>query len=94
MPPRNDDTLEEYYIIKAVEEDLNKLMHSVSQLSEVERKKLLTFLIYKSSFISEKDKETIEFLTASSERLKKWMDETDETIKETEIFLNDIKRSA
>ena len=77
-----------------MEQDLNKLMHSVSQLSEVEKNKLLNFLIFQSSFISEKDKETINFLTASSERLKKWMDETDETIKETEIFLNDIKRSA
>ena len=91
MPPRNDDTLEEYYIIKVMEQDLNKLMHSVSQLSEVEKNKLLNFLIFQSSFISKKDKETIDFLTASSERLKKWMDET---IKETEIFLNDIKRSA
>lgn len=77
-----------------MEKDINNLIQQISQLSQAEKNKLLTFLLYQSSTISEKDKETIEFLTASSEKFKTWMEETDKTIKKTEIFLDELKKSA
>ena len=77
-----------------MEQDLNKLMQQIGQLPSADKSKLLTFLMYQTSALSKKDIETIEFLTASSERLKKWMEDTDKVIEETEEFLNDIKRTA
>lgn len=77
-----------------MDQDINKLMHTISQLTEVERNKLLNFLIFKSSFISDKDKETIEYLAASSERLKKWMEDSDRLIGKMDDFFNELKKSA
>ena len=77
-----------------MEQDINNLMQQISQLPEAEKSKLLTFLLYQSAAIPQKDKETIEFLTASSQRFAKWIKETDEVIEETEIFLNELRKSA
>ncbi len=77
-----------------MEQDINNLIQNINQLPESEKKKILTFLLYQSSAISQKDKETIEFLTASSERFTKWIEETDKVIEETEIFLNELRKSA
>ena len=51
-------------------------------------------LLYQRFAVPDKDKETIEFLNASSERLDKWKKDADVVIEETETFLNDIKRRA
>ena len=77
-----------------MEQDLNKLMQQIGQLPHADKSKLLTFLMYQTSALSKKDIEIIEFLTASRERLTKWMEDTDKVIEETEEFLNDIKRTA
>lgn len=76
-----------------MEPDINNLMQQINQLPQADKSKLLTFLLYQSSAIPQKDKEIIEFMTASSERLKKWSEETDEVIKETEDFIDELKRS-
>lgn len=80
--------------MSTMEQDINSLMQQISQLPQTEKNKLLTFLLYQSSAIPQKDKETIEFLTVSSERFTKWIKETDKVIEETEIFLNELRKSA
>gem|GEM_PF-2772847 len=66
-------------------------MNQISSLPEVEKNKIFNMLLYQKSNLSEKDIETIEFMTASSERLKKWMLESNELIKETDLFIDEIK---
>lgn len=80
--------------MSTMEQDINSLMQQISQLPQTEKNKLLTFLLYQSSAIPQKDKEAIEFLTVSSERFTKWIKETDKVIEETEIFLNELRKSA
>ncbi len=77
-----------------MEQDLNNIMQSISKLPQTEKSKLLTYLIYQSSNIPEKDKEIIEYMTASSERLKNWMESTDNLIEKMDNFFNDLKKSA
>ena len=77
-----------------MEEDINNLMQKINQLPEVEKKRLLTFLMYQTSILSDKDKETIEFLTASSERLRTWIDDSDDLMKRMDVFFDELKKSA
>ena len=77
-----------------MEKDINNLMHKINQLPEVEKKRLLTFLMYQTSTLSDKDKETIEFLTASSERLRTWIDDSDDLMKRMDVFFDELKKSA
>ena len=77
-----------------MEQDLNNLKQTISKLPQADKSNLLTFLLYETSAIPEKDRETIKFLIASNERFQKWIEETDKVIKETDIFLNEIKKSA
>ena len=77
-----------------MEEDINNLMQKINQLPEVEKKRLLAFLMYQTSVLSDKDKETIEFLTASSERLRTWIDDSDDLMKRMDSFFDELKKSA
>ena len=77
-----------------MDQDLNDLIQKIRQLPQADKNRLLTFLMYQTSALSQKDKETIEFLTASSERLKKWMDDSDSLMKRMDIFFNELKKSA
>ena len=77
-----------------MEKDINNLMHKINQLPEIEKKRLLTFLMYQTSILSDKDKETIEFLTASSERLRTWIDDSDDLMKRMDVFFDELKKSA
>ena len=77
-----------------MEEDINNLMQKINQLPEAEKKRLLTFLMYQTSVFSDKDKETIEFLTASSERLRTWIDDSDDLMKRMDSFFDELKKSA
>ena len=76
-----------------MDKDLNSLINQINQLPEVEKNRIFNMLLYQKSNLSEKDIETIEFMTASSERLKTWMLESNELIKETDEFLNELKNS-
>lgn len=76
-----------------MDQNLDNLMKQISQLPETEKNKIFNMLLYQNSAISEKDKETIEFLNASSERLKKWGEKADKLIQKTDEFINDIKKS-
>ena len=77
-----------------MEQDLNDLIQKIRQLPQADKNRLLTFLMYQTSALPQKDKETIEFLTASSERFKKWMDDSDSLMKRMDIFFNELKKSA
>lgn len=77
-----------------MEQDLNSLMKQISSLPEAEKKKILNMLLYQSSAISDKDRETIEYLNASTERLKKWMEDSDKLITKMDDFFNELKKSA
>ena len=76
-----------------MDKDLNSLINQINQLPEVEKNRIFNMLLYQKSNLSEKDIETIEFMTASGERLKTWMLESNELIKETDEFLNELKNS-
>ena len=76
-----------------MEQDLNKLVNSISQLPKAEQNKILTFLLYQSSSLTQDEKETIEFLTSSSEKIKKWLDSTDSLLEENKKFFSDITKT-
>ena len=77
-----------------MDQDINNLMKQISQLPQTEKSKLLTFLMYQTSAISDKDKEAIEFLTESSQQLKKWMNDSDDLMKRMDTFFDELKNSA
>lgn len=77
-----------------MDENLNNLIKQISSLSEADKKKIFNLLLYQNSAISDKDKETIEFLNTSSEKLTIWMEDSDKLIKKMDDFFNELKKSA
>ena len=77
-----------------MEPDINNLIQQINQLPQADKSKLLTFLMYQTSIPSDKDKETIEFLTASSKRLITWIDDSDDLMKRMDVFFDELKKSA
>lgn len=75
-------------------ENLDNLMKQISSLSESNKKRIFNMLLYQNSAISDKDKEAIEFLNSSSERLKKWMEDSEKLITKMDDFFNELKKSA
>ena len=78
----------------SMKDPLDDIMKQINQLSETGRKKIFNILLYQRFTTSTKDKETIDFLNSSTERLDKWISESDKLIKETNEFIDDIKKSA
>ena len=77
-----------------MKDDLNNLMGQISKLPQDAKKKIFNMLLYQNSAISDKDKETIEYLNASSERLKKWMEDSGKLMEKMDNFFNELKKSA
>jgi len=75
-------------------EELNNLIKQINSLSEADKKKIFNMLLYQRSAISDKDKETIEYITGSTERLKKWMEDSEKLINKMDAFFNELKKSA
>lgn len=74
-----------------MKKDINELLSTIGQLPKVDQDKILHFLLYKKSTLSENDKETIDYLAASSERIKKWVGETDQLLEENKKFFNELR---
>ncbi|OGI19458.1 MAG: hypothetical protein A3B68_03970 [Candidatus Melainabacteria bacterium RIFCSPHIGHO2_02_FULL_34_12] len=75
-------------------ENFDNLLSSINSLPKSEQDKLFNYLLYKKSALSQDKKELIEFMTASSERIKQWMKRTDNLIEKMDDFFNDLKKSA
>lgn len=76
-----------------MKDDLDSLMNQITQLPQAEKNKIFNMLLYQKSNASEKDIELIEFMTASSERLKKWAEESNDLMKRMDMFFDGLKKT-
>ena len=72
--------------------NFDNLLSSINNLSKSEQDKIFYFLLYNKLTISPDSKELVEFMTASSERLKQWTNRTDKVIDECDKFFNELDK--
>lgn len=73
-------------------ENFDNLLSSLNGLSQPEQDKIFNYLLYKKSALSQDKKELIEFMTASSERIKQWMKRTDKLVDECHLFFDELEK--
>ena len=73
-----------------MDENIDNILSSISKLPKSDQDKVFNFLLYRKSALSENDKEMVEFMTASSERLKQWTKRTDKLIDDCDKFFDEL----
>ena len=73
-------------------ENFDNILGSISNLPQSDQDKIFNYLLYKKSALSQDKKELIEFMTASSERIKQWMKRTDKLVNECNQFFNELEK--
>ena len=73
-------------------ENFDNILGSISNLPQSDQDKIFNYLLYRKSALSQDKKELIEFMTASSERIKQWMKRTDKLVNECDQFFNELEK--
>lgn len=73
-----------------MDENIDNILSSINRLPKSDQDKVFNFLLYRKSALSQDSKEIVEFMTASSERLKQWTQRTDQLIDDCNQFFNGL----
>ena len=75
-----------------MDQDFENILGSINNLPKSEQDKVFYYLLYKKTTLSQDNKELIDFMATSSERLKQWMKRTDKLVDDCNSFFKEFDK--